>query len=88
MKKTIYLVLLAVITLIAIIFSMQNTNQVDVRFLTWDLKMALAFIIFLSIITGISMAGLWFWFKSFKYKKEIKRLKKQCKTYENEKEKK
>ncbi len=84
MKKTFYSVLLALIVVFAFIFSVQNTAQVDVRFITWDLKMALAYIIFLSILTGIIIAGLWFFIKAFKYKKEIKRLNKQCKSYEDQ----
>ncbi len=84
MKKTIYFILLAIVVVVTTIFTMQNTNRVDVRFFNWDLQMPLAYIVFLSIFTGMVLLGLWFLIKAFKYKAEIRRLKKQCKKYEKQ----
>ena len=86
MKKTLYLILLILIVSISVIFTIQNTNQVDVRFFSWDLEMSLAYIIFLSILTGIVFSALWILINMFKYKKQIRTLKKQCKNYEKQSE--
>lgn len=52
-KIKIKISLLMVILILVVIFTLQNTEQVDIKFLLWHLSLSRAFMLFLVFIMGM-----------------------------------
>ncbi len=53
MKKLIYLILTIIILILIVIFTLQNTNEININLFFWDIKTSLALLIFSLFALGI-----------------------------------
>lgn len=82
MKKPIYLVLSIIILTFVIIFTIQNTTQLDINILFWKITTSQVVLIFSMFSFGILLAITLLIPTIIKYKSEIRTLKKSNKLVE------
>ncbi|MBC8343880.1 MAG: DUF1049 domain-containing protein [Bacteroidetes bacterium] len=56
MRKTILLTLAIVILILTVVFTLQNTSEIQVNLLFWNIKTSSALLIFVSFSLGILLA--------------------------------
>ncbi len=56
MKKLTYLILTIIILILIVIFTLQNTNEININLFFWDIKTSLALLIFSFFVLGIIVA--------------------------------
>jgi len=82
MKKPIYLVLSIIILTFVIIFTIQNTTQLDINILFWKITTSQVVLIFSMFSFGTLLAITLLIPTIIKYKSEIRTLKKSNKLVE------
>ena len=58
MKKTFLLIIVAVIIILIVIFTLQNSDQVFVKFFSYEFSSSLSLILFLTLVLGFIIAVL------------------------------
>jgi uncharacterized integral membrane protein len=53
-----FLILLSVVLLVVVVFALQNSQAVTVRFLDWQVQSSLAVVIIAATAAGVLIAGL------------------------------
>ncbi|MGC1205502.1 MAG: LapA family protein [Flavobacteriaceae bacterium] len=56
MKQTTYVILTIIVLVFIVVFTLQNTNEVNVSILFWDIKTSLALLIFSLFFSGVLIA--------------------------------
>jgi len=94
MKKTFFLILLVILIILIVVFTLQNSDNVSIKFFTLEFTSSLSLIVFLTFTFGIMVAILALSPSMLKdsklrktMKKEIKRLESEMERYRVEKTK-
>jgi uncharacterized integral membrane protein len=56
MKKTTYLIITVIILILVVIFTLQNTSEINVNLFIWDIKTSLALLMFSLFSFGVVVA--------------------------------
>ncbi len=76
MKRPAYLLLAIIFLVIIVIFTLQNTNEMDVKVFFWDIYVSQAILIFSVFSVGVLLAILLMLPTIMRLKKEVKTVKK------------
>ncbi len=76
MKRPAYLLLAIIFLVIIVIFTLQNTNEMDVKVFFWDIYVSQAILIFSVFSAGVLLAILLMLPTIMRLKKEVKTVKK------------
>ncbi len=87
MRKTLSLILIAVLMILIVVFTLQNSDQVLVKFFSYEFSSSLSLILFLTFALGFIIAVLVMSPGKINDNKTIKRLNKNIKGLEKEIEK-
>jgi uncharacterized integral membrane protein len=83
MIMQVFLVFALLISLVAVVFAVQNTTMVTISFLMWDLNNSLAVVILLTVVTGVLisiLASLPSWIKNRVYMMNLRKKNKDLET--------
>ncbi len=83
MKKPIYLILAIILLILIVLFTLQNTTEIDIKFLFWHVVASQVILIFFTFSFGVLLAVLLLLPTIIKLKKKLRMAKKVQQKIEN-----